>query len=215
MNHAPADGGPAALQRLLDTRRVWRGHGGAPSARRGLATGCAALDAGLPDGWPDAGLTEILAPPREALGLRLLLPALARLSRAGRWVMWIDPPFAPHAPALAGAGLDLARLLFVHPRSGTDRLWAVEQALRSGACGAVLAWLDRARPAALRRLQLAAEAGATWGVLFRPPAAEAEPAAAGLRLAVEATPEGGRVRLVRCPGRWAGGTVNLPRATPG
>jgi cell division inhibitor SulA len=42
-------------------------------------------------------------------------------------------------------------------------LWAHEQALRSGACGIALAWLPRASPRAIRRLQLAAEQGRALG----------------------------------------------------
>ena len=34
-------------------------------------------------------------------------------------------------------------MLVVRPRAGLDRLWAMEQALRSGACAAVLGWARR------------------------------------------------------------------------
>ena len=73
-----------------------------------------ALDAELPGGgWPASALTEIL-PQHEGIGeLRLLGPALARLTRAGRCLAWIAPPHLPYAPALAAAGIDLARLLIV------------------------------------------------------------------------------------------------------
>ena len=52
-------------------------------------------------------------------------------------------------------------------RARICRLWAHEQALRSGACEMALAWLPRASPRAIRRLQLAAEQGRALGVLFR------------------------------------------------
>ena len=44
----------------------------------------------------------------------------------------------------------------------------MEQALRSGTCAAVLAWSEGSDERGLRRLQLAAEKGACWAVLFRP-----------------------------------------------
>ena len=71
----------------------------------------AALDAALPGrGWPQGALTEMLLE-REGIGeIRLTLPALARVQAQGRDVVWIAPPHRPYAPALAAAGLDLARL---------------------------------------------------------------------------------------------------------
>ena len=50
-------------------------------------------------------------------------------------------------------------MLVIRPRAGLDMLWAMEQALRSGACGAVLGWTGAADDQALRRLKLAAEEG--------------------------------------------------------
>ena len=83
-------------------------------ARRRVPSGYAALDAALPGrGWPQGALTELLLE-REGIGeIRLTLPALARVQAAGRDVVWIAPPHRPYAPALAAAGLDLARLVIV------------------------------------------------------------------------------------------------------
>jgi hypothetical protein len=88
--------------------------------------------------------------------LRLLGPALARLAAQGRWLAWIAPPHLPYAPALAAAGIALERLFIVRTQKRQDTLWAMEQALRSNACGAVLAWPERIRYPELRRLQIAA-----------------------------------------------------------
>jgi len=140
-------------------------------ALRTVPTGHGALDACLPGGgWPLGALTELL-PARAGIGeLSLLAPALARLARAPRWIVWVAPPWLPYAPALAAAGIDPGRILLVHPRDGAGRLWATARALASGTASAVLAWLPAAlRLAELRRLQLAAERGGAWGVLFRPP----------------------------------------------
>src|SRR5439155_763800 len=73
--------------------------------------------------------------------IRLTLPALVHLQAGHRDVVWIAPPHLPYAPALAAAGLDLARLLIVRCRSVADQLWAYEQALRAPECGAAFAWL--------------------------------------------------------------------------
>lgn len=176
----------AALDRVLQHPGIWRGAELAPAAG-GLPTGFAELDGVLPGGgWPRGALTEILLD-REGIGeLRLLLPALARLSRDRRWLAWVTPPHVPYAPALATAGVALERLLLTHPPHPADAWWAAEQSMRSGACGAVLAWLDRPDERRMRRLQLGAESGRTWAVLFRAAGDAASRSPAALRLRLEA-----------------------------
>jgi protein ImuA len=170
---------------------IWRGSDIARIACPGIATGFAALDAELPGGgWPCAALTEIL-PQHEGIGeLRILGPALAQLAAQGKFIAWIAPPYLPYAPALAAAGIGLERVLIVKTSRDGDSLWAAEQALRSAACGGVLAWPREIRFAQLRRLQLAAEGGRCLAVLFRPTEAAREPSPAVLRIAL-ATSAGG------------------------
>lgn len=182
-----------ALAAILDHPAIWRGGDCAPEPAC-IASGFAALDAVLPGGgWPRSALAEILLE-REGIGeLRLTLPALARLQSEGRSVVWIAPPYRPYAPALAAAGLDLARLIVVHPCKGSDALWAYEQALRAPECGAAFAWMNLHEERALRRLQVAAREGRTWGVLWRRPGQHASAAAAPLRLAL--APEQGRLAV--------------------
>jgi cell division inhibitor SulA/protein ImuA len=156
---------PQQLAELLAHPSVWRGRSRA--ALETFPTGFAALDAALPGGgWPRHGLVEILTP-RPGVGeLYLLLPVLAALSRTtpARWCTWVSPPHEPFAPALEAHGIALERMLLVRTHLP---LWAYEQALRSGACEIALAWLPRASPRAIRRLQLAAEQGRALGVLYR------------------------------------------------
>ena len=59
---------------------------------------------------------------------------------------------------LAAAGVDLTAVVVVAPSSRRDALWASEQALRSGSCHALAAWLPKPRYAELQRLAVAAEA---------------------------------------------------------
>lgn len=149
----------------------------------GIPSGFPALDAELPGGgWPVGALTEFL-PEHEGIGeVRALGPALARLSSTGRWLAWIAPPYLPYAPALQAAGIDLARVMIVRTRSPQDTLWALEQALQSGACGAVLGWPQRVSFAQLRRLQIAAAGSPALALLFRSPLAAREASPAALRL---------------------------------
>jgi hypothetical protein len=177
---------PVALATVLSNPAIWRGDDCAPEPAA-LPSGFPELDAVLPGhGWPGSALTEIVLE-REGIGeLRLTLPALVRLQRQRRNVVWIAPPHVPYAPALAAEGLDLARLLIVHCRSPAEQLWAYEQALRAVECGAAFAWLTQRDDRVLRRLAVAAREGRTWGVIWRRPGQHASVAVAPLRLALTA-----------------------------
>ena len=190
---------------------LWRGDALAPLARAGVATGFAELDAELPGGgWPSGMLTEVL-PACPGIGeLRLLAPVLSRLSAQGRYLAWIAPPHLPYAPALAAAGIDLSRLLIVRTTQQQDTLWAIEQALRSRACAAVLAWPPQARFADLRRLQLAAQEGQSLVWLFRPPEAAAAPSPAPLRLALSSQAGVPLLDIFKRRGRPVAGPLLLP-----
>ena len=201
-----------ALAELLRHPALWRGaDAGAPET---LSTGFRALDARLPGGgWPLFTLIELLVPTAGIGEIRLLLPALRSLTAAGtepRWIAWLAPPHLPYAPALADAGLDPARMLVIRPRAGVDRLWAMEQALRSGACAAVLGWTGEARDPMLRRLKLAAEEGRTPAFLLRPSAHRNEHSPAALRLALTARDYGLDVEILKSRGGIPARIERLP-----
>jgi hypothetical protein len=185
-----------SLEAILNHPAIWRGSGCARVAIPSVPSGFAELDAALPgSGWPAAALTEIYAE-RPGIGeMQLLMPAAASLTRAGRWVTVIAPPYIPYPPALAAHGIRLSRLLLV--QAGPDeRLWACEQALRSAGCGAVLAWIERAPERALKRLQLAAEGSSAATFLFR--SARVIPASpAALRLHVGRSQSRTVVRILK------------------
>lgn len=207
-----------SLEAVLKDPRVWRFGREVAPATEAVPSGFADLDALLPGGgWPVGALTEILSEVEGIGALRLVLPALARLSQAERWLAWIAPPHLPYAPALAAHGVDLARVLIIGALARPpERFWVLEQSLRAGACSAVLAWRSRANWRGLRRLQLAAEAGRSCGLLFRPLAAcssEASPAA--LRLVLE--PSGPRtvVRIIKRRGGAIARPLTLDLRVPG
>jgi hypothetical protein len=201
------------LSRLLEHPAIWRGRSAA--RMRTLPTGFPALDEGLPGGgWPQAGLIEILPRCFGVGELSLLLPALAAVTRRSeaRWCAWMAPPLQPFAPALAGCGVAPERVLVVQPQrkeaGEKSALWAFEQTLRSGTCDIALAWLRSALPRQIRRLHLAAERGATLGVLFRPREAARDSSPAALRIAVEPAARGVRVTLLKSRG-GARGAIDL------
>ncbi|NUZ07213.1 translesion DNA synthesis-associated protein ImuA [Piscinibacter koreensis] len=163
-----------------------------------LPSGFAALNAQLPGGgWPRRVLSELLLRHPGVGEIRLLAPALVATQRAGRLVMLFDPPAALSAAALQQLGFDVEQLLIIHTRArvipGSDSLWALEQALKSGHVGAIVAWLPaRLRAEHLRRLQIAAHAHDGPAFVLREMAAEARPTASPLRLALR---PGGADRL--------------------
>ena len=179
---------------------LWRAHQLGRSREAAVRSGFDLLDAQLPDGgWPRQALTELLLPHPGVGEMRLLAPALAGIAAAEppapRSVMLFDPPAPLCGWALAQLGVDAQRLIVVHGRDGAhgarhllpsaDLLWALEQALKSGQVGAVLAWLPlRLRADALRRLQLAAQSHGGPVFLLRDIEARAQPSPAPLRLAL-------------------------------
>ncbi len=193
------DNNAADLQELLSHPQLWRARqldapGGSVNAPGGsstgrIASGYATLDQALGDsGWPRGGLVELLADHPGIGELRLLAPALAALSRQEeRWLLWINPPHIPYAPALAALGIDVDKVLLVHPRCHEDALWSLEQALKSGTCSAALGWFDERRLTVrdLRRLQLAARQGGTLTTLFRPRSAAGQASMAELRILLQ------------------------------
>ena len=199
---------PSSLEQLLENPRLWRGRNPA-QGMAGVASGYAALDRHLPGGgWPQQALTEILVDHYGIGELRLLMPALARLSAAEPgadfsepgWIAWVAPPFQPYPPALQQWGIDLSRMLIVRPKNDGEMLWSAEQALASGTCAAVLLWPDRLDDQASRRLQLAAEKGGSWAIAFRPLTARSEPSAAALRIELQSGEAGPRLHILKSRG---------------
>jgi protein ImuA len=91
-------------------------------------------------------------------------------------ILWIAEDFAltemgqPYAPGLAEQGLDPNRLVLVRAPSARQALWALEEALKSPACAAVVGEVhDAVRHCdltATRRLVVAARASGAEGILL-------------------------------------------------
>ena len=160
---------------------LWRGSQLARNGRPGLDTGHAELSRQLPDGgWPLGSLTE------------LLLPALRQLP-AQRSIVLLQPPQQPSIQAWQAHRVASRQLLWVAPAQAADALWAAEQVLKQGHCGALLYWAARPPATALRRLHLAAQAGDTAFFLFRPAESARLASPAPLRLLLH--PAGDQLRV--------------------
>ena len=202
-----------------------------------LASGFAELDRELPGGgWPQGQLIELLTDNAGIGELSLLAPALAQLAQTRRCSVWVLPVDAsrtvshapevqtiPYAPALATAGLDLARTIFVKPSTPREGLWAVEQSLRARHLGAVVGWLPSASGTgdgdfrALRRLHLLAQRHRALAFVLR-----LLLASAGTQLQVTLLKRRGRpllepVTLALRPAHWESARVDAdtaPRMLP-
>lgn len=193
------------LKQLLQNPHIWRSGQFCLSDRQVCPTGFPILDQWIGGGWPLGVLTEFLLDVPGVGELGLVMPAMARLcpdllyqhpfhisktvlraeSNKSGWGAFIAPPHIPYAPALAGHGLDISRLLVVNPDNSADALWVMEQALRSGIFAAVFGWFADIDTYALRRLQLAAEAGMCWTSIYRPMRFASTASPAALRIHIE------------------------------
>jgi hypothetical protein len=188
--------------------------------RQVLRLGWPTFDALLPDGGLPRGVVEIAS--RHALGgpTRIAARAIAAAQEKNpkAWCAWIDPDATLHAPGLARAGADLARLFVVRPpRSELGRI-AVKVA-RAGAFDVVVVdmdsafggrsgWLPQypARKArkplppevVVRKLALAADEGATTVILLTDiTERRAIPWPVALRLECERRPDTLNVRVAK------------------
>jgi protein ImuA len=149
---------------------------------RCVSLGVTALDAALAGGLACGTLHEI-GPAASlhggaAAGFTMALIARALRSGGGQAV-WIQPDFtAAEQGALYGPGLDLMglpmeRLVILRVPRPRDALWAMEEALKCRAAGAVVAELasEEADLTATRRLALAAREGGGLGLVLSPSSA--------------------------------------------
>lgn len=186
------------LEDLISHPKIWKARSGYRQLEA-ISTGFPELDRALPGaGWPRKAITEIFIA-RYGIGeLGLLMPALASLEQAN--IAWIAPPYLPYAPALVHFGLDLNRMLMVHPATETDIPWVIEEIVRSQSQAIVLAWLPMASERTLRRLQLIVEERQAWAVLFRPATMLQQKSPAALKLRLAKHGEQLRIEIIKCRG---------------
>ena len=192
--------------------------------------GAPAIDAALPGGGLAAGcLHEIVAEEADAAATAFAALAAARFAAArgpaGR-ILWVAGAVDLYPPGLERFGLSADRLILVTAPRPKIRLWALEEAVRSGAPAAVVGEAADMAPVAARRLQLAAEASGTPVFFLRrrdgKEAGGASPAVTRWRVAdlpsvADGLPGVGgecwRLDLVRCRGGFPAGWTVVPTAT--
>ncbi len=182
-----------SISQLLADHRIW-------SASQKKQTGVAALSSGYESldhclnggGWPLGTLIECQSEHTGIGELQVFLPAMRNLcNRQDKAIFWVDPPHLPYPPAMINAGLVPQQFYRVQSHEREERLWALEQLLRCPAVGLVMGWSDTLDNTAARRLQLAAEAGKTLGVIMTRYSTPSAPPPLRLSLA----PENGQLQV--------------------
>lgn len=164
--------------------RIWRGQDPRPVGPL-IASGFPDLDSAIGGGWPTGTLVEVLTRTGGLGQSNLLLPALATLTQAGKAIAWLPAGDPPYPPTLRQAGVELNRVLITASEDHHQRLWAAEQCLRSGACGAVVMTETRTiTDPMLRRLKLAAAAGGAILFLLRSESVAEQASPATIRVRV-------------------------------
>lgn len=219
------------LQSILEQGLVSRISGQQETSPARLAatcsTGIAPVDEALPGAGLGLGMThewilEAAFPPGDWKAPLILLTFLA-----GQWcvcggaagmLVAIGRRCWPSLWTLRRVGLDLDNCILADPRDDDQRLWAIDQSLRCPGVSAVIADASGLDMAASRRLQLAAEAGGTLGLLARPPSEVKSLSAAATRWVVsprvsESKRVSWRVELRRCKAGslWSGARAGSVR----
>lgn len=189
------------LQQLPD---VWRAHSRVTTRGQRVGTGHVALDVALGGGWPVPGLVELLGGGEGIGELSLLLPLIRAAASHQALILWVNPPHALYAPALARHGVDPAQQWLCTNLDEGETAWVLEQGLKSGLCAVTFAWWARATPAMLRRCKLAALSGQALAILFRPAHAAAQPSPASVRIRLQPRAQGLILDIVKAQGRQPG-----------
>jgi cell division inhibitor SulA/protein ImuA len=177
-------------------------------ASRILPTGIGVLDDMLPDGgWPRAGVVEVTETADHACAMELFMPALARVTRQGRGLALVAPPYPARKRIFTDTGVNPVRVVQVNPHPGRSALWTVESLLQSADYGVVMAWPGCDTELMDKRLQKAAMLGRVLCVLFRPPCRSTAVSSSNLRIVVDADEDGRALYLLNGRGERLAGAV--------
>jgi hypothetical protein len=184
---------------------LWRAHqlgSNANSASNRIPSGFDELNEQLPGGgWPTGNLIELLLKHYGIGELRFLVPALRKLAKERKQLVFMNPPFLPLPNVLAQFGIPAEYVVLIESAKPENRLWAIEKLIQSDSCGGLLIWLPKEsllQPHQLRRLQYQANKSRGLSFVFRPLEAQQQPSPASLRLTLTAhSPNVLKVRLIK------------------
>ncbi len=143
-----------------------------------ISLGIASLDHALAGGLAGGALHEIgpAAPLHGGAAAAFTLALVSLALKGGKQAIWIQPDFtvteagAPYGPGFDLMGVPMERLVILRVPRPRDALWAMEEALKCRAAGAVVVELagEEADLTATRRFALAAREGGGLGLILHP-----------------------------------------------
>jgi hypothetical protein len=140
------------------------------NGRDAISTGFSGLNRLLADGGLRRGtLTEWVGDAAGSGAVTLAMAVSAHILRREGTLVVIDEGGEFYPVAGAQLAIPLERTAIVRPDSSKAALWAWEQSLRCPGVAVTFGKIDPANDRAIRRLQMAAEAGGGLGFLIPPP----------------------------------------------
>ncbi|WP_117234424.1 translesion DNA synthesis-associated protein ImuA [Vibrio maerlii] len=191
---------PSSIKVLQQQNLLWSANR-APAQQVLNSTGFSDLDEKLQGGFPTHGVVEIAS--EAGIGeLRLLMPYLKQESEE-RLCVLINPPADVNGHAFLEQGINYNNIVIIEEQDFNAALWAAEQSLKSGCCGAVLLWQQELEIHQAKRLQVASEHGKCLQFVMKKPQANALSLPISLSLALSPDQEGIRVSITKRKGGFS------------
>jgi len=112
-------------------------------------------------------ITEVVLQDSDISQIPMLLPLLAQISQAPRWLIWVAPPAMLPRELLTEAGIDLNKVILLKPDEQNDCFQLACKALAAGTAHAVISWEGYMGQSQIQGLEQAAREGASHGIVIR------------------------------------------------
>lgn len=121
-----------------------------------------------PDNATLAGkITEIIVQDDDINQIPMLLPLLAQLSQAPRWLTWVAPPAMLPRSLLSDAGIEINKVILLKPDNLNSEYQLACKALATGTAHVVISWSSYLSPGQIQGLEQAAYQGQSHGIIIR------------------------------------------------
>ena len=145
----------SSLQQLKTARIVWPAASTSAPKKQAYQFQQAKLDEALQGGVAPYGLSVVQGelPCGE---LSLLIPVIKQALAKKPYLALINPPGVPNSDWFSQQLCASEHLFYISDQSNQEHLWAFEQCIMAGACGAVISWNVEADAKQLRRCHIRA-----------------------------------------------------------
>jgi cell division inhibitor SulA len=158
----------SSLEKLKSSRVIWTANDQHHAKQAALAFDQPELDNALQGGISPYGLLMFRAHTGSG-ELSFLRPIIQSAAKEQQYIALINPPGLPNTDWFKQNLCDDEHLFFINSADNDENLWAFEQCLMSGVCGAVIAWDLEANAQQLRRCHLRASQHRCQAIWFNSP----------------------------------------------